>query len=308
MKRPREEEPRRTKLGSGSFGRVYVDPKDETRAIKVASIYENGKLVVSNLKESILAILYLSAPRSKHLVKYEKVSFEDESVHLLMHREKGNLSKWIYETPFMKRMEHVHEIVEQILRGVDSLHKLGLSHGDLKPSNVLFSTEGSRMKAVVTDLGSGLLTRGGSEVSVDMYVELFKKVPSKQLRWVLLASYVSFLCVGARTRRGPPKSSMKAFNKTRTTWKSSTPSPSESSSTASSTKNSSCLAKHNCRTRNRSSGSGGSTTLVRYRTSYQAYEKQDYPPGSLEMSSRSCSRCSMRIRKRDGPSRDASII
>jgi serine/threonine protein kinase len=156
-------------LGHGSFGKVFTDPQDFNRAMKIAPIYENDQLVVSNLKETIFALLYLSQPQSKNLIRFTDVEFdENDNSRLFMRREKGNMIRYVRTTPFAIRMQQSESIVEQILRGVDSLHQLGISHGDLKPGNLLYSIDAdSNVNVVIADIGNGMLVDGGSDVCCD---------------------------------------------------------------------------------------------------------------------------------------------
>jgi serine/threonine protein kinase len=80
--------------------------------------------------------------------------------------------------------------------GIDALHDIGLSHGDLKPSNILYSVVGtSQINAIIADLGSCAMLDGGSDVSAETCTYQFR--PGSVISFhVLLVHILNDLILG----------------------------------------------------------------------------------------------------------------
>ena len=56
-------------------------------------------------------------------------------------------------TPILSPADERLLILEQILQGVNQLHRIGLVHMDLKPENILFRYEDNRLIVKIADFG-----------------------------------------------------------------------------------------------------------------------------------------------------------
>lgn len=138
-------------LGRGSYGSVE----------KQGNLAKKKFSKTSHLVQEYLALKYLSS--YDHLVKVVKVDFANKELYMRLHQM--NMRDWLGNHGAGKNCkclptdQNKLNVIDHICRGVYVLHKLGLVHGDLKPSNVLIDCVNNNIKATIADLGFVSLER-----------------------------------------------------------------------------------------------------------------------------------------------------
>ena len=149
-------------LGSGTYGCVVQDPKDPNVAIKIMSIFDDGGFVQeSSLRELLFSSMLIAKNASNNMYIGASVSSEFAEVSISMSRANMDLLHWCKTTMRAKRLEHVTDFSKQLVDSLDSLHRSGFIHGDLKPANVLLyiDKETDKIDLKIADLGSCSLRR-----------------------------------------------------------------------------------------------------------------------------------------------------
>ncbi|KAH9502387.1 Mitogen-activated protein kinase kinase kinase 1b, partial [Bulinus truncatus] len=133
-------------LGAGSFGKVYlvVDqdrPEDELFVVKEIQLAQNNKskyLVDFKKETEILFVL-----RDHHrIVPYFGYSITDIAASIFMgYMKQGSLS--LYSKANKLSEEDCFVFIQQILEGLDYLHKQNVIHRDVKGANILLETNTS---------------------------------------------------------------------------------------------------------------------------------------------------------------------
>lgn len=153
-------------LGTGGMGRVYraIDKKvNEEVAIKLLNkeIVSDRKIIERFANELKLArrIIHKNIGRMYELMEYEGTSF------ITMEFVTGENLK-----SFIKRIGNLPEekavaISKQIGEGLREAHRLGVTHRDLKPQNIMIDTEGN---ARIMDFGiaRSIETKGQTEAGM----------------------------------------------------------------------------------------------------------------------------------------------
>lgn len=121
-------------------------------------IHKDG--VVEGVKSTPYAVVGITKPRNKGASEAEARIRE---VGLLEHEYNGGdlinlLELWNddhYQTGDFHEYERL-DLCLQLLKGVQNIHRAGYRHGDIKPDNVLISTDETGIKAFVADFGAAI--------------------------------------------------------------------------------------------------------------------------------------------------------
>lgn len=87
----------------------------------------------------------------KHIVKYVEDFEENHTKYLVLQFIPG---MDLYRCMKQKKVMHFKKVARQILRAVMQIHKMGIIHKDLKPSNIVLGNDG---KVYIIDLGTAQL-------------------------------------------------------------------------------------------------------------------------------------------------------
>lgn len=139
------------RIGSGGMGSVYRATHNAASpavAIKVMSESTRvNPVLLRRFEQEFRAASRLDHPNMVKALDYGEV----EGVpYLVMELVEGkNLAEYVEEKGRLPELEAIR-LVSQVAQGLHRAHKLGLVHRDVKPENILISTEG---QAKLTDLG-----------------------------------------------------------------------------------------------------------------------------------------------------------
>ena len=149
-------------IGQGSFGRVYLDTKSDN-VFKQSNtfVFENNNFIIieNNIRELVF-YKYMKekfdTSSSTGALSYPKQTFtlsyfidNPDNISIPQHLElKNNISKIYLQyhgIPLSKyKYDSIHEIkviFSELCRTIYSLYSKGISHGDLKPSNILIKKD-----------------------------------------------------------------------------------------------------------------------------------------------------------------------
>ncbi|MGZ0150331.1 serine/threonine-protein kinase [Kribbella sp. WER1] len=147
----------RRRLGSGGFATVWLahdEQLDAEVAIKVLA--DNWGHDDSVRHRFLEEGRFLRRVESEHVVQVHDVGeLEDGRPFLVLtYADRGTLADRLKQKPLP--LPEAVDVVVQVGRGLQALHRRGLLHRDVKPANVLFrSTDDDGERAVLSDLGLG---------------------------------------------------------------------------------------------------------------------------------------------------------
>ncbi|TNJ30088.1 Kinase, NEK [Giardia muris] len=142
------------KIGRGAFGTVFSAWSEEhgNCALKVVEYEEMERTIVDSLRREMGTIPSLEHP---HVLRYHRVHDDPDNgtAYLVMEWCSGTLLDGVRGRgergePF--RDEEVWRCLREMASGLAYLHERGLVHRDLKPGNVLLSSDG---RCVLGDFG-----------------------------------------------------------------------------------------------------------------------------------------------------------
>lgn len=152
-----------SKLGEGGMGVVYLVKNTTTG---VAYAVKRSKLTDSRARDSFLAELqtWIDLPPHPHIVTCRFFRTHGEDIIVFSdYCEGGSLAAWIGGTTLRPLVE-VLDIAIQFAWGLHAAHLCGLVHQDVKPGNVLMTSDGI---AKVSDFGlSRNTTATGSDATL----------------------------------------------------------------------------------------------------------------------------------------------
>ncbi|WP_427887884.1 serine/threonine-protein kinase [Kribbella sp. GL6] len=146
----------RRRLGSGGFATVWLahdEQLDAEVAIKVLA--DNWGHDDSVRKRFLEEGRFLRRVESEHVVQVHDVGeLEDGRPFLVLtYADRGTLADRLKQKPLP--LPEAVDVVVQVGRGLQALHRRGLLHRDVKPANVLFRSTDDGERAVLSDLGLG---------------------------------------------------------------------------------------------------------------------------------------------------------
>src|SRR6476619_280140 len=131
-------------IGSGGMGEVYKarDTRlDRTVAIKVLSARLNSIGARERFEREARAVSMLNHP---HICALYDVGSQEGVEYLVMEYLEGEtLAARVLKGPLP--LDKVYEDGIQIAEALDSAHRLGVIHRDLKPGNVMITKSGAKL-------------------------------------------------------------------------------------------------------------------------------------------------------------------
>ena len=172
-------------IGSGAFSSIFVAIKDENvdsesqriecRAFALKRI-EKARMNSKDIKREISTLMSIS-DKCEHIIKYHE-SFEDENFqYLSLDLMDGDLQEFVTNDNVNKVLKSNPEsgvqITKELVDGLAFLHKEKFIHRDLKPGNILYTTDPT-LHFKIADFGltkdmtgsSVISSTGGSSVAM----------------------------------------------------------------------------------------------------------------------------------------------
>jgi serine/threonine protein kinase len=145
-----------TAIGEGSFSRVFVARHSETGQIFAVKRVHLKKLAKSSIGVNgiIREIALMSRLSHRNIVTLHEAIYvkATQVVYLVLdYAACGNLASLLKKGHSFS-IDILRSIFRQIVSGVGYLHKHGVVHQDLKPSNILLTADGT---ALISDFGTG---------------------------------------------------------------------------------------------------------------------------------------------------------
>ena len=135
------------KLGSGGFSKVY-----KVRRKVDNQIYALKKVQILNLSEkqklsSLNEIRVLASIKNKYIINYKEAFLDEKDCSLCLvmeYADGGDLANKIKEHKEKNEYfneEDIWKIFIQLVKGLKSLHDMGIMHRDIKSSNIFLFTD-----------------------------------------------------------------------------------------------------------------------------------------------------------------------
>lgn len=134
-------------LGEGSYGIVYLEKEYAVKKMRF----------IPDIIQEYVSLSYLTDV--KNVIKV--VGYDLEKLEIRMKYYPTNLRNWMEENPIGESLTQRTSFARDICVGLADLHARGLTHTDVKPSNILLEL-GDQPRAFLGDLGF---------VSVSKYVK-----------------------------------------------------------------------------------------------------------------------------------------
>ncbi|TNJ29362.1 Kinase, NEK [Giardia muris] len=162
------------RLGRGAFGTVFSAWSEDhgNSALKVVEYEEMERTIVDSLRREMGTIPSLEHP---HVLRYHRVHDDPDNgtAYLVMDWCSGTLLDEVRGrgergVPF--RDDEVWRCLREMASGLAYLHERGLVHRDLKPGNVLLSSDG---RCVLGDFGLARATENSSRTKTTAGTPLY---------------------------------------------------------------------------------------------------------------------------------------
>lgn len=149
------------KLGDGSFGTVKLGINQETGEAVAIKIIEKNRIIhlvdKSRIEKETNILKFLRHP---NIVHFYDVLETEEKICLIMEYVPGKeLFNHIVDKKKLSEKDAC-KIFQQIISGLEYIHKLGVVHRDIKPENILIDPISLNIKIV--DFGLSNLFRGNN--------------------------------------------------------------------------------------------------------------------------------------------------
>jgi serine/threonine protein kinase len=127
------------KLGSGAYGTVYSNKKDE--AVKI-SVQDSWDKTQSSARELHALRQLNSLPTNKLFVTLKKVRYVKGKIHMFMNRADGNLT--CIKTKDLSAAT-IERYAIQLFKGLFTMRNHKIYHRDIKPENILVDLKTSTL-------------------------------------------------------------------------------------------------------------------------------------------------------------------
>jgi len=141
-------------LGSGSFSKVLLARNTKTSELLAAKIVDL-KTSRKYYDREVKALTSIHNKSTKdNVVPLVQYGEDAENGYIFTpYVPAGTLADYVSSKGRLRELEAL-EILDQIVEGVESVHKAGISHSDLKPENILYDPV--TKKATIFDFGLSL--------------------------------------------------------------------------------------------------------------------------------------------------------
>jgi serine/threonine protein kinase len=136
----------------GTYGSVKID-RESGRAVKRTRLFEDTNVLVGcNLSEAAFAAS-IQRQSIENVIKVDGVKVDPSTLEICIAMERGvcSLHDFIGRTPWSARMKALPEMLRHIVNGLHEMHAKRTAHCDLKPANIVLTSEG---ELKIIDFGS----------------------------------------------------------------------------------------------------------------------------------------------------------
>ena len=128
------------KLGEGTFGKVVLGIHIITKEKVAIKILEKNRIIDSDKKRIETEIKILKSLHHKNIIQLYSIIQTQKKIFLIMEYASGKeLFDYIIKEKKLKE-EEACKFYQQIINGIEYLHKLRIVHRDLKPENLLLDS------------------------------------------------------------------------------------------------------------------------------------------------------------------------
>ena len=141
-------------LGEGTFGKVKLGIHVPTKEKVAIKILEKEKIVDEGDRERVSReIQILKIIRHPNITQLYEIIEDETKLYLIMEYAKsGELFDYIVSQQRIKENE-ASKFFQQIIDGIEYIHKLNIVHRDLKPANIMLHKEKDEIILKITDFG-----------------------------------------------------------------------------------------------------------------------------------------------------------
>lgn len=148
-------------LGQGGFGKVF-EAWDSKLQRSVAIKYLNADGLLSSSADLMREARMAASLNHPAFVKIHALEDDDNSQAIVMELVKGETLKQVITNKNIDLLQ-VLKIIRQLAEAMQQAHAIGLTHGDLKPSNVMLEPTGA-----IRILDFGLASKADNQATTSM--------------------------------------------------------------------------------------------------------------------------------------------
>ena len=129
------------KLGEGTFGKVRLGRHKLTKEEVAIKILEKSRIEHSDVKRVETEIKILKSLHHKNIIQLYSIFQTQNKLYLIMEYANGKeLFDYIVKNKKLKE-EEACKFYQQLISGIEYIHKLNIVHRDLKPENLLLDSK-----------------------------------------------------------------------------------------------------------------------------------------------------------------------
>jgi MAP/microtubule affinity-regulating kinase len=130
-------------LGQGStcvVAQALHHPTGKSYAVKIIYLSDNIPTSLTAAVEREIRIL--KSLNHPNIIKLIEVVRENHRIFVVMEHCEGGTLLNLITSDKLKGLSEVKRLFRQIVEGISYLHSLGIAHGDIKPDNIVLTSEG----------------------------------------------------------------------------------------------------------------------------------------------------------------------
>ena len=142
-------------VGAGGFSTVYrarsIDPVPEYQTVIAVKVLHPRRLDRWQIRRFVREVKMATMLEHPNIVKVFGVRHQDGNYFSFMEFLEADLLKAIRTKPELFNQENIVEIIKKAGQGLEYIHRNGIIHKDINPSNILISYALDKVK--MTDFG-----------------------------------------------------------------------------------------------------------------------------------------------------------